>query len=142
MKEATAPNILIEGLLKMCPRPGSGRYGAEGSPEYMTGEVVGVSSKVRQAGESFHTSAFGPSGQAVGPGEGLDAWVREAEWYSRWLTQPRRKIPSSILSTGSFYQQQSPSFAYAGQAEVKPAPQYISLFPSVDQVDMDFLIQK
>lgn len=82
-----------------------------------------------------------PMGQAVGNRDCLDAWVREAEQCSGWLTQPR-KMSTSTLPAHSLSQEQGLSLACVGKAGVKPAPAYIQILPSADQAHMDFLIQK
>lgn len=66
MKKATAPDVPIEGLgkkqKKMCSRPESGRYEAGGSLGYRTWQVLGVTRKIRKAGESLNISPSDPLG--------------------------------------------------------------------------------
>lgn len=62
MKEAHILMSLYKDCLKkMGSRSGSGRDGAEGSPEYLTGQVGGVTRISRREGnQSLHTSTPDP----------------------------------------------------------------------------------
>lgn len=83
MKKATAPDVPIEGLKKkqkkICSRPKSGRYEAGGWLGYRTGQVFGVTRKIRKAGESLHISPSDPLG-AVSRLE--TAWILGSERQS------------------------------------------------------------